>query len=211
MALKIKIANKNTNEFLFNISYNSMLYKDKESYNKKNYVCARFKSNEQNQKISFIGFTPYTRPAWYGRKKVLGNYSNGKFTLIEKNSFFYLSGYPFALDLTNNIKFEIPENKLKEINKIEKNDFLNKNEPGYFTIGICGLSRREIAILFRGAKSNTIYIATFDRNGQFINYGIGTKSKAWISQYINETLYILWMDDDSSEKKLYLVRAKISD
>lgn len=197
-----------TNEFIFSLRYNSMLYKDKESYNKKNYACAKFKIDRENKTISFGEFIPQTRPKWYGRKKVLGNYSNGKFQWVGINNYFYLSSYPFLIDLTSGIKYEVPEETLKKLNKIEGSNFFKKNDPGYYTVGLY-LLNDNIALFFKGMKSNEPYIALFNKNGSFLSYA--TMEKMWgIMHPMSNYIYFTSVDNSSTEKILTLTRTKLS-
>ena len=197
----------NSNNYFFNILFNNT-YINPKSYNNTNYVTAIFQNNNLNNKLLFKEFSNITRPAWYGKMKVYGNYSNGKFQIINNKNYFYLYSYPFFTDISKSIKYEMPEEQLSILNKKRNNNFLKKVRPAYYSLGLLDLSENEIGLMITSFNTGNVYTCLFNKNGDFINYTYNTKSNAWVTRYLNNKLHMVWFENENNNKNIILIRAK---
>jgi hypothetical protein len=140
--------------------------------------------------------------------KVYGNYSNGKFQIINNKNYFYLYSYPFFTDISKSIKYEMPEEQLSILNKKENNNFLKKVRPAYYSLGLLDLSENEIGLMIKSFNTGNVYTCLFNKNGDFINYTYNTKSNAWVTRYLNNKLHMVWFENENNNKNIILIRAK---
>jgi hypothetical protein len=119
---------------------------------------------------------PFLRPRWYSRSKVGHNFSEGAFQLTSENTYYYLTSYPYFVNILNGVQYSLPENELQNICKSLQLEFPNKDEPAFSPIGVIE-SKLKVTLLARIINQNRTVCFDFDLKGLFIGMRILSNEK----------------------------------
>ena len=181
--------------------------KDSNEYFKRNILYTTFVVDWSTENIEKKSKASIKRPKYFAEKNKALNYSNGNFLSSSHFNLFYLSSYPYFVDLNKSVVYEVPIDQLTQKKLKNKKDRLGKfNILEYHSIGIC--SNQSYHTLLGYYRNKELLAFQFDMSGNFLNTKTIMKVDYGSVICDGNQVYLLWLNKGTSTE-YKLIRLKI--